>query len=90
MALPPVTHITRVGGEQDRRFELAGVHVVVVATADAGGLASFDPVRAARIQSDAHRTVCIELLDHIAEHVVAAVTVNNDQGANALLYKRGY
>src|SRR5271156_2002156 len=88
MALPPVTHIARVGGEQDRRFELASMHVVVVATADAGSTARFRPVRAAWIQPDAHRAVCIGLLHHIAEHIVAAVTVHDDQGANTLLCER--
>src|ERR1700758_4846294 len=88
MALPAVAHVARVSGEQDRRLELAGVHVVVVAAGDAGSTARFRPVRAAWIQPDAHRAVGIRLLHHIAEHVVAAVTVHHYQGANTLLCER--
>lgn len=36
MAMPAVAHVARVRGEQDRRLELAGVHVVVAAADDAG------------------------------------------------------
>src|SRR6516162_7309035 len=88
IALPAAAHVARVSGEQDRRFELASVHVVVIATADAGSTARVRPVRAAWIQSDANRAVCIGLLHHIAEHIVAAVTVHHDQGPNTLPCER--
>src|ERR1700757_31779 len=88
VTLPAVAHVARVSGEQDRRFEFAGVHVVVVATADAGSTACYRPVRAARIQPDAHRAVGVGLLHDIAEYVLAAVTVYQDQGANTLLCQR--
>jgi len=78
MALPAVAHVARVSREQDRRFELAGMHVVMVTAADTSSSARFRPVSAAWVQPDSHRAVCIRLLHHIAEHKVAAVTVHRD------------
>lgn len=89
MALPAVAHVARVSGEQDRHFELAGVHVVVAAARDAGRPAGLSPVLAAWIQPDAHRTAGVGLLHHIAEYVVTAVTIHNNQGGNTLLCEGG-
>src|ERR1700758_5211016 len=88
VTLPAVAHVAGVSGEQDRRFEFAGVHVVVVVAADAGGMPRFRPVGAARIQSDAHRADGVGLLHDIAEYVVAAVTVHHDECASTLLCER--
>ena len=51
-ALPPFAYIGRVSREQDGCFEFAAVHVVVVVTANAGGMAGLGPVVAARVQAD--------------------------------------
>jgi hypothetical protein len=44
--LPPVADIGGMRSKQDRRFELAGMHVVVVRAADAVSLSRFRPVLA--------------------------------------------
>jgi len=55
--VPAVAHVGGVRGEQDGRFEFAGVHVVVVAAGDARGGAGFGPVFAAGVEPDTERTV---------------------------------
>jgi hypothetical protein len=73
-ALPAIAHVGRVSGEQDGRFEFAGVHVVVVVTANAGRIAGLCPVVAARIQADPNCIVDVGFLRDIGKDIVPAVT----------------
>ena len=86
--VPAVVEVRRLGGQQDRRFELPRMHVVVAAARDAGGLACFGPVFAARVQADADRTVCVRLLNDIGQDVISSVSVDEDEAADPLLRKR--
>lgn len=86
-ALPAIAQVGRVSGEQDGCFEFAGVHVVVVVAADAGGMAGVYPVVPARIQADLNCVVDIDFLRNIGKDVIAAVTIHHYQRINGLLTK---
>jgi hypothetical protein len=58
-----VAHVWRVRGEQDGRFEFAGVHIVVVAAGDVRGDAGFGPVFAAGVAPYTERSLEGRLTD---------------------------
>src|SRR5271168_2333887 len=65
--VPTVANIVRVRGEQDGRFEFAGMHVVVVAAGNARGGAGFSSVFSAGIEPNTQRTVNVRLLSDVGQ-----------------------
>lgn len=86
-ALPAISQLGRVSGEQDGCFEFAGVHVVVVVTADASCMAGLCPVVTARIKADLNCFVRICFLHDIVKDIIAAVTIHHYECTNVLLTK---
>src|ERR1700686_4157643 len=86
-ALPALAYVGRVSGEQDGCFEFAGVHVVVVGTGNAAGLAGLWPVVAARIHADLNCIVDIGFLRDVGKDIVAAVTIGHYERMDVLLTK---
>lgn len=62
--VPTVAHIVRVRGEQDRRFESAGMHVVMAVASDACGGTGFGPVFAAGSPTRSGPVTAFPPLDH--------------------------
>src|SRR4051794_40047212 len=81
------THQFRPDMQQYRRLQLTSVHIVVISRTHAGVFASLAPIAAAGKDSGTPSGRA-GLLGVVAQHVVAAMAVDDDQARDATSFKR--